>query len=160
MVRVEVRRATQDDWRECRALRLRALADSPNAFASTLERERGFSDRAWRRRLTTGFQLLAYEGASIVGTVTGIPDRRERRAREVVALWVDPDARGRGVGVALIEGLVTWARDISAPALTLWVADGNDEARRLYERRGFAPTGDRNVIRDGIGEIRMRLPLS
>lgn len=156
---MDVRRATRDDWRECRALRLRALADSPGAFASTLERESAFPDRVWRRRLITGFQLLAFEGESIVGTATGIPDRRERRAREVVAMWVDPDARGRGVGSALIEGLAAWARAASASALTLWVADQNHTARLLYERHGFSLTGERATIRAGVGEERMRLPL-
>ena len=116
------------DWRECRALRLRALEDAPDAFASTLERELAFPDRVWRRRLLTGYQALAFEGDALLGTATGIPDGQERRGREVVAMWVAPEARGRGVGRALIGSLIEWARAASAPALSLWVADGNEPA--------------------------------
>jgi GNAT superfamily N-acetyltransferase len=156
---VDVRRATLEDWRECRDLRLRALADAPDAFASTLERELAFTDRVWRERLVTGHQLLASEGGSIVGTATGIPDTHERGGREVVGMWVAPESRGRGVGKALIEGLVTWARNASAPSIALWIADGNDAARLLYESCGFTATGERDIIRAGLGQQRMRLPL-
>ena len=148
------------DWRECRALRLRALEDAPDAFASTLERELAFPDRVWRRRLLTGYQALAFEGDALLGTATGIPDRQERRGREVVAMWVAPEARGRGVGRALIGSLIEWARAASAPALSLWVADGNEAARRLYESCGFTETGERGSMRADLSEQRMRLQLT
>ncbi|TAL41602.1 MAG: GNAT family N-acetyltransferase [Salinibacterium sp.] len=156
---MDVRRAALEDWRECREIRLRALADTPDAFSSTLERELAFPDRVWRKRLVTGHQLLASEGGAIVGTATGIPDEHERGGCEVVAMWVAPETRGRGVGKALIEGLVTWARDASAPSIALWIADGNDAARLLYESCGFTATGERDTIRAGLGQQRMRLPL-
>jgi ribosomal protein S18 acetylase RimI-like enzyme len=39
------------------------------------------------------------------------------------------------------------------------VADGNDRAQRLYERLGFRATGERDVLRDGLGESRLRRSL-
>ncbi|MDP3207950.1 MAG: hypothetical protein Q8M65_02270, partial [Rhodoglobus sp.] len=53
----------------------------------------------------------------------------------------------------------TWAQDAAAHAIALWVSDGNDAARRLYERAGFVATGERDVIRDAHMEERMRRPL-
>jgi hypothetical protein len=38
------------DWKELREVRLRALADAPGAFASTLEREAAYPDDVWRQR--------------------------------------------------------------------------------------------------------------
>lgn len=48
--------------------------------------------------------------------------------------------RGRGVGtelIELIETLITTCREARVPALSLGVERDND-ARRLYERLGFA----------------------
>src|SRR5262249_25805235 len=44
-----VRRLTRNEWREYRALRLRALADSPTAFATTLAEARAREDADWLR---------------------------------------------------------------------------------------------------------------
>jgi ribosomal protein S18 acetylase RimI-like enzyme len=43
----------------------------------------------------------------------------------------------------------------------LWVAEANEPARRLYERYGFTPTGDRQPLpsNPAVPEIRMRRPL-
>jgi hypothetical protein len=49
-----VRPVQPDDWAALREIRLRALADSPSAFASTLEREQAFDEREWRRRIADG----------------------------------------------------------------------------------------------------------
>lgn len=49
MVRISVLRPA--DWERSRAVRLRALADAPDAFWSTLEQEEHLPADAWRARL-------------------------------------------------------------------------------------------------------------
>lgn len=155
-----VRRGVPDDWRASKQLRLRALADSPSAFASTLEREVTFGDEVWRTRLESAATFFAVDDdGGFVGSVTGIDDRHEAGGREVVAMWVDPGWRERGIGAALMDAVLEWARAEGAASIALWVADGNDAARRLYERCGFVSTGQRDVIRNGLGETRLRLAL-
>ena len=157
---VVIRRGVPDDWRASKELRLGALASSPGSFSSTLERELEFDDEVWRTRLERAATFFAVDDdGTFVGTVTGIGDRHEPGGREVVAMWVDPEWRGRGVGGALMGAVVEWARAEGAASIALWVADGNDAARRLYERRGFVGTGERDVIREGLGEGRLRLAL-
>ncbi len=55
----------------------------------------------------------------------------------VDGLCVRPDARGRGVGSALIAALCDEARARGYRELWLDVVDTNTRARALYERRGF-----------------------
>src|SRR3954452_8807907 len=73
---VRVRPAEPDDWASLRDVRLRALADAPEAFASTLEKERSVAEDEWRGRTRGTF--LAHEDGRIVGMaggfVTGAPD--------------------------------------------------------------------------------------
>ena len=51
---VDVRRIRPDEWPRQRALRLRALADAPMAFGSTLADESAFADEVWVRRAAAG----------------------------------------------------------------------------------------------------------
>ena len=58
-----------------------------------------------------------------------------------IGLAVLESARGRGVGSALLGALVANARALGMRGLSLSVEDGNDAARRLYERAGFEVCG-------------------
>jgi hypothetical protein len=51
---MEVRQAGAADWEALRELRLRALADTPDAFASTLQKEAAFPEQVWRQRAEGG----------------------------------------------------------------------------------------------------------
>jgi ribosomal protein S18 acetylase RimI-like enzyme len=64
----------------------------------------------------------------------------------LVGMWVDPQRRRRGVAQALVEQAVCWAEERQAREVILWVADHNIPARRLYERIGFRPTGERQPL--------------
>jgi ribosomal protein S18 acetylase RimI-like enzyme len=66
----------------------------------------------------------------------------------VISMWVEPSARGRGIGRALLDAVVEWAKERDpSRAIRLSVTDGNDAARRLYERYGFVDTGVTEPLR-------------
>jgi GNAT superfamily N-acetyltransferase len=134
----------EDRYRE---VRLRALADAPQAFASTFERENGFSRDVWTSRLTSdsAVYLLAVDDGRAVGTASGRIEEQPGTA-QLLGMWVAPEARGRGVGQALIEMIVDWARGRGMERLGLWVTEANDPARALYEKSGFLPTGQRQPL--------------
>ncbi len=52
-------------------------------------------------------------------------------------LFVDPRARRRGVGAALLRAARAYAREIGAAGMFLETADDNRAAQRLYEREGW-----------------------
>jgi GNAT superfamily N-acetyltransferase len=144
---VDVRRIRADEGLRLRALRLRALADAPTAFGSTLEREEAFGDEVWHERAATGAAgaaratYVAGDGDRWVGIATGLADDADAPDATLVGMFVEPAARGRGIGRALVEAVADWARCIGAPRLRLWVTSTNAAALALYARSGFAPTG-------------------
>jgi GNAT superfamily N-acetyltransferase len=157
---MEIRRATVDEWKAVRDIRLRALGEAPNAFCSTHQREAQFDDHTWQQRLSTATTFLAWEHDATVGTVTGKDDPHEPGSRELAAMWVDPVARHAGVASALIASIFEWARGEQSRAIALWVAEDNHSARRLYEKCGFLFTGERDVMREGVDQLRMRCQLA
>jgi len=55
----------------------------------------------------------------------------------VSSLAVADEARGRGVGRALLSSGEQFAREIGKKSLTLWVTETNSSAIKLYESAGF-----------------------
>jgi ribosomal protein S18 acetylase RimI-like enzyme len=142
-----VRRLAPDDWELWRDVRLESLADAPYAYGSTLDRERAFDEATWRSRLNgeTGVAVVATLGPDAVGVMAVYTPPGEGWAM-LVAAWVCPTARGRGVGDALVAELLDWSREHGYAELELRVADGNDPARKLFLRNGFLPTGEREPL--------------
>ena len=73
---------------------------------------------------------------------TWIPDtwRTGERIGEIESLSVLPAYRGSGLGSTMLDCLEEHLRARGAQDLILGVLPGNDDARRLYERRGYRPT--------------------
>lgn len=58
-------------------------------------------------------------------------------------LAVDPSFRHKGVGRALLQALIDWAREHEGVFLTLEVRPSNEIARHLYTAMGFQEVGRR-----------------
>ena len=142
----EIRAVREDDWRAMRDIRLEALREAPAAFGSTYAREVVFTEADWRRRADGYgfFAFLPHLGELPVGLAGGIDEGAG--AGELVSMWVRPQARGRKVGAALVMAVVDWARGRGLSRLNLWVTDGNQAARALYEQCGFTPAGERQPL--------------
>ena len=83
----------------------------------------------------------AYLGRRLVGTVQlglDVPPNQPHRA-DVKKLLVHRDARGRGIGAALMQALETEAGRRGLSLLTLDTASG--DAERLYRRLGWTAAG-------------------
>jgi GNAT superfamily N-acetyltransferase len=141
----DVRRIRADEGPHLRAIRLRALADSPSAFGSTLAREQAFSDDVWQERATGSaagedrVTFVAEDADRWIGMATGLVDAGGRL--DLVGMFVDPAARRQRLGAALVEAVAAWARGRGAVQIHLWVTTTNEPALRLYRGLGFRPTG-------------------
>ncbi len=135
-----VTRARLADLDAVKTTRLRALAEAPHAFASTLAREQRLGDDEWRRRLEGGAWFLAWEGGRPVGIISAFDDPAHPRGHHLVSLWVEPAQRGTSAATELVTIVLARAAEDCATAVILWVADGNAPALRLNQRLGFVAT--------------------
>ena len=139
-----------DDWQLWQTVRLRALADAPSAFGSTLEHESSFDEADWRdgltddgpRVLVTADDQPAAIGGGFLETVAD-----GSAALHVIAMWTDPAWRGRGLAAKVLTALVEWAAPRGL-TLVLDVAIDNVAARSAYLAFGFVSTGRRRPLRD------------
>jgi ribosomal protein S18 acetylase RimI-like enzyme len=146
---VQVRLAQPDEWAVVRDVRLAALAEAPDAFASTVSRETGQSEGEWRAKIAARPWFLAWHEDQPAGLVAMFPEAPEQTTGppdwHLVSMWVRPEARGAGVADQLVTAVLAHAKAAGAAQVTLWVAIGNDRARGFYQRMGFVPTGKRQV---------------
>ena len=146
-----LRRIRSDEGCKLRSLRLRALADAPMAFGSTLTREESFPENVWHERAAGGASgtdrvtFVVERDGEWLGLASGIakdPSNPADPGPFLVGMFVDPAERGHGLGAALVEAVVAWARARGATRLYLWVTSTNTPAIALYSRCGFRRTGD------------------
>ena len=160
---VLVRETVAGDWQTLRDIRLEALRDAPTALGSTYEREALRGQQHWRDRIARGGTFLAYlpevSAAEPAGLIGGYQE--DPVTVQLVSMYVRPRARGRGVGEALVATVIDWARTRTATHVRLWVTETNAPARALYERCGFALTGERQPVpsHPSLGEVAMSCTL-
>lgn len=123
-----------------RAIRLRALADAPDAFYTTLEQAEAFDEAQWIDQLDRLPTFVAEIEGGDIAMVRGKLDDNGTDAW-LLSMWVAPEARGQGVGDRLVDTIIEWAISEGRERLLLEVTDKNAGAIRLYDRKGFKPTG-------------------
>ena len=163
-VDIVIRRLRASESQRWRELRLRALADAPEAFGSAYEVEVERPASVWQER-TEAFAA----GQDRVMFVAEDPDGRllgcagvviEPEAGPfVISMWLDPARRGEGLGWRLLEAVAGWAEAQGFGRLRLMVVRGNRAARDLYLRFGFTTTGVTERNQRGALEEEMSLEL-
>jgi ribosomal protein S18 acetylase RimI-like enzyme len=135
-----VRQLDAGDLASYRDIRLEALREHPEAFGASYEavaaRDEDYFAKAIGRFAIFG--AFAAQG----GRQTGLAAfARHEGAKlmhrgDLIQMYVRPEGRGSGCGLALIEAIVAHAKPLVAQ-LHLGVATNNEPAIQLYKRAGF-----------------------
>ena len=140
---IRIRRISPTDGLILRDLRLRSIADAPDAFGQPLEEARARPESEWHRNARRSSHgqnrtwLIAETSVGPVGLVQG----RQRRPSTLLlfSMWVDPSVRRLGIGRMLIVSLEAWAQSWDGTETILWVLGGNASALKFYRDLGFEP---------------------
>lgn len=141
---MRARTVRPEEWARLRALRLRALAADPRAFGRTLAEEEAMPPEEWRAKWLSPrgacFVVERVDGGWV--GMCGVLRKEDVGPVEVLGMWVAPEARGAGAGLALLDAARAWARERAAATIELWVNVDQLPAVRLYERAGFRNAGE------------------
>jgi GNAT superfamily N-acetyltransferase len=148
-----IRAVVAGDADRLKQLRLRALADSPDAFGSSLEAELAYPESEWTdlaRHSESGDEIavfVAVDGEQWVGMAAGRWYDRDDGVAGLWGMWVDPRSRGGGLGARLVTAVHEWAAGLEARVLRLGAITGDGDPGAFYERLGFEDTGETGALR-------------
>ena len=139
---VAVRVAVEADLADIARIYNHAIINTTSTFDTDPK-----TKEQWREvfaRCSEAYPLLV---ATVDGRVVGwaalriAVDRPAARFTVENAVYVDPDWQGRGVGSALMTGLVECARRNGYHAIMAMVVAGNEASARLHLKHGFQEVG-------------------
>ena len=80
---------------------------------------------------------VAEQNGAIVGSIFVMPSDGLEGSAQLRMLYVEPSARGQGVGAALVTQAVSFARASGYKRMRLWTHTIQESARRIYAAAGF-----------------------
>lgn len=139
----EIISLSPEDWQQYRDLRLRALKEEPQAYGSTYEDNAKRPDEFWRERIedtlnkNTQWLVFARSGGTLVGMAGAFAEKEPDNA-QVVAVYVVPEARGKGISKLLMQELLTRIKtNEKVKKITVDVNPQQVAAFNLYKNSGF-----------------------
>lgn len=127
-----------------REVRLAALRESPEAFATQHEEAAARSEESWRAQAdgsATGPDRATFVALDDgpVGLAALYREEAAPETGELIQVWVAPGSRGGEVAAGLIGAICEWAAANGFSQIRAEVMAGNARALGFYRKCGFVP---------------------
>lgn len=85
---------------------------------------------------------IAERNGKVLGSVFVIPYERSAETAQLRMLYVEPEARGLGLGTLLVKQAVAFSREHGYRRVKLWTQQSLVSARKIYAAQGFKLVGE------------------
>jgi len=133
----------ENEWHMYRDIRLRAVKEIPHAFGSTYKEELQMPEHEWKRRLKLNMFFAVDGNNKVVGMIGAAVDPRQKvkHTAFIISFYVVPESRNQGIGLRLLDHLVSNLAQKNIKNLYLKVTVDQQAAIKLYKKFGFYITG-------------------
>jgi L-amino acid N-acyltransferase YncA len=134
---------TRDYWEAIRAIYLQGIATGNATFETSAP-----ECEAWDAGHLASCRIVAKLGDEIVGwaALSAVSKRAVYRGVAEVSVYVGEDARGKGIGTALLAELVAESEAAGIWTLQAGIFPENEASIRMHKNAGFRVVGTRGRI--------------
>lgn len=141
-------------WEDYKNLRLEALQKEPQAFGSSYEKEKLYSDDRWQENLNQcqkhdgQWIVFASDGTQLVGMLGAYQteEAKKNNTAEIIAVYVKEAFRGKGIAKMLMNKLLDDLKQSHLVSARLAVSIEQNAALALYDRFGFLIIKEDNIM--------------
>ncbi|NDF56818.1 MAG: GNAT family N-acetyltransferase [Actinobacteria bacterium] len=137
-MKLNLDKATTDDFNRLKNLRLSALKDSPNAFGAKYSDLKDRPDNYWQQLIkVSNWCLVSADGLDIALLAVDKADKDRKSDCWLSSWWIDENYRGKGVSKVMAEWVYNLCREKGWQKIGLGVWPDNKNAIAVYLKLGF-----------------------
>ena len=160
---MKIKKLSNADVDMFKAIRLEALRNEPENYASHARDWEDLSPQDWLLRMSDCTVFVALKEGVPVGIMALMPNRPSKMAHRatLIMVYVRKSERGTGLAARLLGKITQYANELGVSQIELTVSAENSAAVQFYLKQGFSqvgyiPAGLRHEGRD-IDELLMLL---
>jgi len=136
----------ETDWEVYKKIRLSALLESPQAFATKYEDAKNRTAESWKNQCNEMAQRT--NAIAFIGYLNHLPislcglyrNKNQDAEWEIVQVWTDPFFRGKGISAEMFAHVINWSKHEHIEKLLAKVYADNNRAKKFYTKMGFRTT--------------------